>query len=154
MHVKLLCVGKLRDSPERSLVLDYADRFTKTGASIGFRSLDIIEVPAGGGSEAEGARLLSALPDRSRYLRLDEQGRQMTSVAFSHYLARLRDEGLSTLTFLIGGAEGYAHSVRKTCPETLALGVQTWPHRLVRVLLTEQLYRAASLLSGGNYHKA
>ena len=69
-------------------------------------------------------------------------------------LAFWRDEGERTLVFIIGGAEGYSDAVRKAYPATLALGPQTWPHLIVRVLIAEQLYRAASILARTPYHKA
>lgn len=154
MRISIISVGKLRGGPEATLIADYADRFRKTGSGIGFRSLDVSEVASGGGRETEGARLLEALPKEGEVWRLDEHGKQWRSTDFSQHLAARRDDGLRRLTFLIGGAEGYSDAVRTACPQTLAFGVQTWPHRLVKVMLVEQLYRAASLLAGSPYHKA
>lgn len=153
MHVSLICVGKLKRGPEKELSDDYADRFAKTGAGLGFRSFNLIEV-AGGGLDAEGERIMAKVPQGAAIIRLDEFGPQFTSKAFAKDLAKRRDGGLPHLCFLIGGAEGYSDAIRSAYPETLALGPQTWPHRLVRVMITEQLYRAASLLAGTPYHKA
>ena len=86
--------------------------------------------------------------------RLDEFGEAHTSVKFANKIARLRDTGTGDLCFLIGGAEGYGEAVRSAYPDRLALGPQTWPHRLVKAMITEQLYRAVSLLAGLPYHKA
>ena len=154
MHISILSVGKLRAGPERSLVEDYASRFRKTGPRIGFRSLDILEVASGGGLDAEGARLISALPREGDVLRLDEHGQQWRSLSFAQDMAARRDEGIARLTFVIGGAQGYSPEVQNACPHTIGFGIQTWPHRLVKVMLTEQLYRAVSLLTGSPYHKA
>ena len=154
MHVWLICVGKLKRGPEKELSEDYADRFAKTGAGLGFRSFSLVEVASGGGLEAEGARVAAKIPKDATVIRLDEFGAALTSKAFAKDLAERRDRGLANLCFIIGGAEGYSQALREAYPDTLALGPQTWPHRLVRVLITEQLYRAASLLAGTPYHKA
>ena len=154
MHVKLISVGKLKSGPEKDLVEDYVDRFNKSGPAIGLRSLKLIDVASGGGLEAEGDRLLKAIPRGAHVFRLDEHGPQLPSVEFSNRIAALRDAGTADLCFLIGGAEGYSKPVRIAYRNTLALGPQTWPHRLVKVMISEQLYRAVSLLSGSPYHKA
>lgn len=154
MHVTLISVGKLKRGPEKDLVDDYVDRFNKSGPSIGLRSLKLVDVASGGGLDAEGARLLSALPHGAPARRLDEHGPAWPSVKLANHLAQTRDAGTDTYAFLIGGAEGYSAAVRDAVPETLAFGPQTWPHRLVKVMLTEQLYRAVSLLAGLPYHKA
>ncbi|MEM7327434.1 MAG: 23S rRNA (pseudouridine(1915)-N(3))-methyltransferase RlmH [Pseudomonadota bacterium] len=154
MHITLLSIGKLKSGPEKDLVDDYVSRFNKAGPAIGLRSLKLVDLASGGGLDAEGARLLGALPSGAQTLRLDEHGPQLSSVKFSNRLAKLRDQGQSQLCFLIGGAEGYSDAVRAACPETLAFGPQTWPHRLVKVMIAEQLYRAVSLQAGLPYHKA
>ena len=132
---------------------DYADRFRKAGRALGFRGLDVIEVETGS-MDTEGEKLLAKLPKGSRTLRLDEFGQQFTSVDFSSHIARLRDQGVADLCFLIGGAEGYSQPARDAVPDTMAFGIQTWPHRFIRFMLVEQLYRAASLEAGLPYHKA
>jgi len=101
-----------------------------------------------------GERILSKIPENSRILRLDEHGPAWSSIKLSQNIARWRDDGERALVFLIGGAEGYSDAVKQTCPHTLALGPQTWPHMLVRVMIAEQIYRAASILAGSPYHKA
>ncbi|MEM7458705.1 MAG: 23S rRNA (pseudouridine(1915)-N(3))-methyltransferase RlmH [Pseudomonadota bacterium] len=154
MHITLISIGKLKSGPEKDLVDDYVNRFNKAGPGIGLRSLKLADLASGGGLDAEGARLLAAIPDGARTIRLDEHGPQLSSVKFSDRIATWRDDGQGQLSFLIGGAEGYSRAVREACPETLAFGPQTWPHRLVKVMLVEQLYRAVSLQAGLPYHKA
>lgn len=154
MKISLIAVGSMKSGPERDLFDDYASRFRRSGLSLGFREFREIELDSGGGLEKEGERILARLPKGAFAYRLDEHGKSLGSVAFATQLARLRDDGTPDLVFLIGGAEGYSREVRKAVPQTLAFGIQTWPHRLVRAMLAEQLYRAASILSGGPYHKA
>lgn len=154
MRLTILTVGRLKAGPERELCDDYLERFRKAGRQLGYRSVDVIEVDSGGGLDAEADRLMAKLPAGAQAIRLDEFGKEFRSKDFADYLARLRDQGVPDLCFLIGGAEGYGEAVRRAVPQTMAFGKQTWPHRLVRAMLAEQLYRAASLEAGLPYHKA
>lgn len=154
MRITILAVGRLKTGPEAELFGDYLDRFRKAGRVLGFRAIDVVEVDSGGGMDAEAERLLSKLPKGAHAIRLDEHGREHRSEAFSGYLGALRDRGVPELCFLIGGAEGYGQAVRAAVPETMAFGKQTWPHRMVRAMLAEQLYRAVSIEAGLPYHKA
>ncbi len=146
-----MTVGRLKRSPERELIDDYLQRAEKSGKQLGFRSVEEIEVESGG-LEDEGRRLLAKIPSGASVLRLDERGRSMRSEAFATKLGKVRDDG-GDICFLIGGAEGYANSVIDAAPDTLSLGDFTWPHRLARVMLAEQIYRAFSILAGTPYHK-
>ena len=151
MRIRLLVVGRLKDGPERMLVDDYLSRATKTGKALGYRSIAEIEVEAGGGKQAEGARLL-AKSGASLLIRLDERGEAWTSAELSKRLARWRDLGES-VDFVIGGADGLSSEVAAKARATLGFGPQTWPHRLVRVMLAEQIYRALSIEAGSPYHR-
>lgn len=153
MHITLISVGKLKKGPEKDLIDDYVDRFNKAGPNIGLRSLKLVDLASGGGLDAEGERLLNAIPQGAIVRRLDEHGPAWPSVKLANHLAKSRDAGTDKYCFLIGGAEGYSAAVQTACPDTLAFGPQTWPHRLVKVMIAEQLYRAVSLLAGLPYHK-
>src|SRR3990167_9215840 len=147
MRLQMVGVGRLKDGPERSLTDDYLARAQPMARQLGFRGPDEHEVASGNGLDAEGARLIARLPDGARALRLDEAVENITSTQLSRRLAAWRDEGLRDAVFLIGGAEGFSAEVRQRVPMTLAFGAQTWPHRLVRAMLAEQLYRALTILS-------
>ncbi|MCB9961192.1 MAG: 23S rRNA (pseudouridine(1915)-N(3))-methyltransferase RlmH [Hyphomonas sp.] len=154
MRLLFLVVGKLKSGPERELVDEYVKRTRPVARGLGFQSIDEIEVASGGGLDAEAVRILEKIPHGARILRLDEFGPVMGSADFARKLGQWRDQGTPDLVFLIGGAEGYGEAVKQSAPDTLAFGPQTWPHRLVRVMLAEQVYRAASILAGTPYHKA
>jgi 23S rRNA (pseudouridine1915-N3)-methyltransferase len=154
MRLQIVGVGRLKDGPERSLTDDYVSRTLPLARQLGFRGFDEHEVASGGGLEAEGARLLARIPDGANCLRLDEAGENLTSTELARRLAAWRDDGLRDTVFLIGGAEGFSADVRRAVPRTLAFGAQTWPHRLVRAMLAEQVYRAMTILAGTPYHKA
>ncbi len=154
MRITILTVGRLKSGPEFDLCEDYIDRFRKAGRQLGYRNAELIDVDSGGGLNTEADRLLAKLPAGAVAIRLDEFGKEYRSTEFSDYLARLRDQGTPDLYFLIGGAEGYGDAVKAAVPQTMAFGKQTWPHRLVKAMLAEQLYRAASVEAGLPYHKA
>lgn len=154
MRLQIVGVGRLKDGPERSLADDYLARAAPLARQLGFRGPDEHEVASGGGLDAEGERLIARLPDGGRCLRLDEAGENLTSQELARRLALWRDDGLREACFLIGGAEGFSGEIRRKVPSTLAFGAQTWPHRLVRAMLAEQIYRALTILAGTPYHKA
>ena len=154
MRLTFLVVGKMKSGPERDLVDEYLKRARPVARGLGFRGIEEIEVASGGGLDAEAGRILEKIPAGARILRLDEFGRSMGSADFADKLAAWRDQGTPDLVFLIGGAEGYGDAVRQAASDTLAFGPQTWPHRFVRAMLAEQVYRAMSILAGTPYHKA
>ena len=104
------------------------------------------------GKAAEGEALLAQLKD-SYVIACDERGKSHASRAFADRIAKLRDEGRRRLVLIVGGADGLAPEVLARADETLAFGPQTWPHALARAMLAEQVYRAATILSGSPYHR-
>ncbi len=155
MRVTLCVVGRLRAGPERDLIDDYLTRFDRTGRALGLGPIDVREVEdrKGGGMTAEAVLLEKALPAGAAVIALDERGKIKTSPDFSQDLAKWRDDGRSDLAFIIGGAAGIDPALRAKCNASLSFGKMVWPHMLVRVMLAEQLYRAASILSGAPYHR-
>jgi 23S rRNA (pseudouridine1915-N3)-methyltransferase len=85
---------------------------------------------------------------------LDERGAALTSQDFASMMAGHRDAGRKTLLFSIGGADGHHPSLADRASLVLSFGALTWPHQLARIMLAEQLYRAATILSGHPYHRA
>lgn len=152
MKITILAVGRVKRSPERELINDYLNRAAKSGASLGFRKIEEIEIESGGGLQREGERILAKLPKHTSIIRLDERGKTMRSAAFARKLQTSRDDG-QDMCFLIGGADGYSEAVKSAAPQTLSLGEFTWPHKLARAMLAEQIYRAISILAGTPYHK-
>jgi 23S rRNA (pseudouridine1915-N3)-methyltransferase len=146
----------LRAGPERALIDDYATRFDRTGRGLGLGPLDVHEVEdrKGGGMATEAALLERAMPRGAVMVALDERGQVMGSPDFAERLADWRDAGRGDVAFVIGGADGLAPDLRARADLLLSFGCMVWPHMLVRVMLAEQLYRAASILAGSPYHRA
>jgi len=155
MRVHICAVGRLRASPEKDLIDDYLTRFDRTGRALGLGPVQVIEVEdkKGGGMAAEAALLEKALPSGALLCVLDERGKVETSPDFASRLGGWRDMGRSDIAFVIGGADGIDKSLRGRADHALSFGKMVWPHMLVRVMLAEQLYRAASILAGGPYHR-
>ena len=155
MRIVIAAVGRLRDGPEAALAADYVQRAAAHGRALGFKSVDLAEVegkPAGD-MRAEATALFRATPDDARKVLLDERGAEWASRQLAEKLARWRDDGVSATTFWIGGADGAAQSLKDQADEKLAFGRQTWPHKLVRVMLAEQIYRALTILAKTPYHR-
>ncbi len=154
MKIRLVAVGRLRPGPEATLVSDYVTRFDRTGRALGLGPLDIREVEAKkGGMPAEAALIEKAAAGTSPLIVLDERGTSLTSPQFAAQLGDWRDQGRAEACMVIGGADGIAPDLRAKADFRLSLGKMVWPHMLVRVMLAEQLYRAASILAGAPYHR-
>ncbi|MBM1689183.1 23S rRNA (pseudouridine(1915)-N(3))-methyltransferase RlmH [Sulfitobacter geojensis] len=155
MKVHICAVGRLRAGPEKDLIDDYLTRFDRTGRALGLGPARVVEVEdkKGGGMAAEAALLERALPAGALICALDERGKVETSPEFAKRLGGWRDMGRSDVAFVIGGADGIAPDLRSRVDHKLSFGKMVWPHMLVRVMLSEQLYRAASILAGGPYHR-
>ncbi|MEZ5777474.1 MAG: 23S rRNA (pseudouridine(1915)-N(3))-methyltransferase RlmH [Paracoccaceae bacterium] len=156
MRMHLCAVGRLRAGPERELVDDYVTRFDRTGRALSLGPLAVHEVEdrKGGGMAAEAVLLERMVPEGAFLVVLDERGKTMSSPDFAALITRTRDGGRSDMAFVIGGADGLDPALRERADALLSFGPMVWPHLLVRVMLAEQLYRAASILAGGPYHRA
>ena len=156
MRVQVCAVGRLRAGPERDLVDDYLQRFDRTGRALSLGPLveHEVEDKRGGGMAAEAELLSRAVPSGAVMVTLDERGRVLSSPEFAEQIARWRDGGRQDLAFVIGGADGIDPGLRARADFSISFGRMVWPHMLVRVMLAEQIYRAATILSGGPYHRA
>lgn len=154
MKVTVCAVGRLRAGPEKLLIDDYLLRFDRTGRALGLGPVSVLEVEdkKGGGMAAEAMLLARAVPDGAVLCVLDERGEVMSSPAFAGRLSQWRDAGRD-LAFVIGGADGIDPGLKARADAALSFGTMVWPHMLVRVMLAEQLYRAASIVAGAPYHR-
>ena len=156
MRVHIVAVGRLRAGPERDLIDDYLTRFDRTGRALALGPANVIEVEdkKNAGMGAEAALLEKAIPNGALICIMDERGKVMTSPDFADQLGGWRDQGRQDIAFVIGGADGLDPAFRAKADAALSFGKMVWPHMLARVMLSEQLYRAASILSGSPYHRA
>jgi 23S rRNA (pseudouridine1915-N3)-methyltransferase len=160
MRLWIFAIGSARGTAEGTLCEDYRDRALKMGRNIGFSAVTIEELSVGKARDAksrmadEAERLAARLPEGAHIVLLDARGKGMTSEDFADMLGALRDAGTRDLVFVIGGPDGLGALPGKNAGRSLAFGPQTWPHLLARALLSEQLYRAVTILAGHPYHRA
>ena len=160
MRLVVIAIGRLKQGPERELAERYRERFDDIGRKLGFRGLEIHEIPESRARDAatrmaeEGTAISAAIPAKSVLVALDENVDNIDSTVFARHLGRWRDQSAANTIFLIGGADGLSPDLRRRAKLKLAFGSATWPHQMVRVMLLEQIYRAATILAGHPYHRA
>ena len=156
MKAKLIAVGERAPRWVAEGFAEYQKRLSH------WLPLELVEIEQGlrgkgrdaaRATQDEGARVLAALPKQATVVALDGRGRSWSSEQLAQRLEHWRGQGRD-LAFLIGGPEGHAAEVVTRADEQWSLGPLTLPHMLVRLVLAEQLYRAAALLANHPYHRA
>jgi 23S rRNA (pseudouridine1915-N3)-methyltransferase len=160
MKLLIAAVGRLKAGPTAALAADYAEAASNFGRKIGLGPLIMTEINESRASNAdlrradEAVRLLKPLLPSDRRVVLSEEGKLMASGAFANWLGQERDAGTSRVALLLGGADGHGDEARAGADLVLSLGPMTLPHGLARIVVIEQIYRAATLLAGHPYHRA
>ncbi len=159
MRVTIICVGKLKEGFYREAVAEYAKRLSR------YCRLEIVEVadektPDGVSvlmaeqiKEKEARRVLEKIRDGAFVCTLEIGGKKFSSEGFSGWMEKLTVNGISHITFVIGGSLGLHESVRERANAALSFSDMTFPHQLMRVILAEQVYRAFCIMNGTPYHK-
>ncbi len=153
MKLRVVAVGKDRSGLFAPAAEEYAQRLER------YLKLEVVEVPearkhagTARAKDEEGEAILARLRDAERVVLLDERGTEEASTAFARRVARWLEQG-KDLALVVGGSDGVSDAVRARADEALALSRMTLPHRLARVVLLEQLYRAMTILRGEPYHR-
>jgi 23S rRNA (pseudouridine1915-N3)-methyltransferase len=159
LRLSIAAVGRLKAGAEKQLVGDYLQRAEASGRSCGIVGIDVREfaesrqaTPAGRLTE-EAKSLASAIPSGAFAIVLDERGKSFDSAGFAKLIREHLDRGTHDLAFLIGGPDGHAQPTRDSAGLVMSFGPMTWPHRLVRIMLAEQIYRAVTILVNHPYHR-
>jgi 23S rRNA (pseudouridine1915-N3)-methyltransferase len=159
MKLGIAAIGLLKSGPEKDLAADYSERIPVLGRSAGltgFAVKDWVESRAQTADlrkAEEAKRLWSAVPEDGRAIALDERGQSLSSTDFAKLLETQIAGGTRSLQFLIGGPDGHAPETRNKAFRTIAFGPMTFPHRLLRVMLLEQIYRAVTIIVNHPYHR-
>ena len=152
MKLLIAAIGRAARGPERDLYEHYAARIRWP---LALRELEEKrKLPPAQLILRESELLLEAVPGKAMIVALDRRGKVVDSEAFAGQLGRWRDDSVSDVAFLIGGAEGHAETLLKRASLVVSFGAMTWPHLLARAMLAEQIYRAQQLLAGHPYHRA
>lgn len=159
MNVRIVAVGRLKERFWKEAQAEYAKRLTR------YHKLEVVEVadePAPQAHRqgdqlrvlaAEGARVLSRLREDARLVALCLEGQQLTSPGLAQTLEQWALAGVSKVDFVIGGSLGLAGEVSRRAALQLSFSPMTFSHQMFRVMLLEQLYRAAKITAGEPYHK-
>lgn len=159
MKIAIIAVGRLKSGPEKSLAAGYLERIAAIGRRSGITAVKVVEIPESQAAspdlrKAEEARAIAAaLPAGATVMTLDERGPSLTSEGFAALLRRHAEGATPALAFIIGGPDGLAPGFRSNRRDSMAFGEMTWPHRLVRIMLAEQIYRAVTILVNHPYHR-
>lgn len=160
MKLLLVVVGRLKSGPERQLCERYETRFRDICRQIGVSDLKIVELGESAQRRApdrmaeEARAIAAALPKGCAAWLFDERGKALDSPEFAQSLAKTRETGADALALVIGGPDGLDPSIRDGAGLVVSFGRLTLPHQIVRALALEQLYRAATVLTGHPYHRA
>ena len=155
MKISISAIGRLRNSPEKELIDDYLSRFSKLSKPFGLSLNSIVEIvdKKDGGPPSEAKLLMKSFQRNSKIIALDERGISLSSKEFTDYLSNWVADGIGHCHLVIGGANGLDTTILEKSNLKLSFGKMVWPHMLVRVMLAEQLYRAATILAGSPYHR-
>ena len=144
MRLTILAVGKVKERGIREAIDDYIARVA--------RHFPLHEIEVRDAPPAElAATLEKRFPAATHVVALDAGGQTMTSEGFARWLDGRMSRGKGNVAFLIGGAEGLPEATRARADEMLSLSAMTLPHRLARLFLVEQLYRAVTILRNEPY---
>jgi 23S rRNA (pseudouridine1915-N3)-methyltransferase len=155
-----LSIGQTKSGPDADLCEDYEKRIRNQGRAIGITAVtsnmlaESRRSQPGERKQEESGRLSSALPDQAYTVVLSERGKQLSSTAFAQALQDTLDRGVRELAFMVGGPDGHDAGLERDAGMLLSFGLMTWPHRLARIMVLEQVYRAVTILTNHPYHRA
>lgn len=154
MKIVLTVIGKTSEACLREGIKKYASRIPKY-VPFEIKTLPDVKMKAPSAErqkEAEGQMLLASLRPGDSLVLLDERGRELTSRQFAGYLDRKMSILPANLVLVIGGPYGFSKAVYDRADELLSLSKMTFPHEMIRLFITEQIYRAMTILRGEPYH--
>lgn len=158
MKLKVISIGQLKNNPILEIQKDYESRILNLSKSVGIKSLEIKELPISKKSsikerQKEEAKIISQhIKQNNLNLFLDGKGENINSVDISQIISKSSFDG-KDLVFFIGGPDGFDEKIIKVANKIISFGRVTWPHKLIRIMLLEQLYRGITILNNHPYHR-
>ncbi len=149
-RIDILAVGKIKKGPWAELLDDYQKRMRW---AVSIHEIESRVTDPKAQQQDEMKQMLARLDPQSFVIAMDERGDGLRSLDFAHTLQKLGNSGISKISVLIGGAEGFTDDVRAQANLLLSFGQQTWPHLMVRIMVLEQIYRAQQILGNHPYHR-
>ena len=152
MKIIIVAHGKIKKGPELELISDYVNRFNRQFNNDFLTSLEISESTE---FEKEFNTKVSKILDRKEStVLLDKRGEHLDSEGFAKFLNTFSEKGINQMSFIVGGAQGFPKQVTSKAKNILAISKMVFPHKIARLILVEQLYRAKCIINRHPYHKA
>ena len=158
MKLKVISIGQLKNNPILEIQRDYESRILSLSKSVGIKNLEIKELPISKKSsikerQKEEAKIISQhIKQDNLNVFLDGKGENINSVDISQIISKSSFDG-KDLVFFIGGPDGFDEKIIKVANKIVSFGRVTWPHKLIRIMLLEQLYRGITILNNHPYHR-
>ena len=159
MQINIIYVGNIKDKYFSDAVKEYEKRLSAYCKVVN-TEIKETKIPENASAaqinkaiEEEGEKILSVLPQKSYKIALAVEGTMLSSEDLAKKIDFSLTGGYSSISFIIGGAFGMSEKVKKSCDMMLSVSRMTFTHRMMRVIILEQIYRAYNILSGGKYHK-
>lgn len=159
MQINIIYVGNIKDKYFSDAVKEYEKRLSAYCKVVN-TEIKEAKIPENASAaqinkaiEEEGEKILSVLPQKSYKIALAVEGTMLSSEDLAKKIDLSLTGGYSSISFIIGGAFGMSEKVKKSCDMMLSVSRMTFTHRMMRVIILEQIYRAYNILSGGKYHK-
>lgn len=158
MKLKVISIGHLKNNPILEIQKDYESRILNLSKSVGIKNLEIKELPISKKSsikerQKEEAKIISQhIKQDNLNVFLDGKGENINSVDISQIISESSFNG-KDLVFFIGGPDGFDEKIIKVANKIISFGRVTWPHKLIRIMLLEQLYRGITILNNHPYHR-
>ena len=158
MKLKVISIGQLKNNPILEIQKDYESRILNLSKSVGIKKLEIKELPISKKSsikerQKEEAKIIFQYIKQDNFnIFLDGKGENINSVEVSQIISKSSFDG-KNLVFFIGGPDGFDEKIIKVANKTVSFGRVTWPHKLIRIMLLEQLYRGITILNNHPYHR-
>ncbi len=153
MHIKIVCVGGLKENYFKMAQAEYLKRIS------GYAKVEVVEVgeskfrETDRGRAQESEQLIAKAKGCDYVIALKKEGKAMTSEEFSKHILRCKLDGKSSFCYIIGGSNGFTESVDKCSDLVLSFSAMTMPHQLFRIVLLEQIYRCFKIENNETYHK-
>ena len=158
MKLKVISIGQLKNNPILEIQKDYESRILNLSKSVGIKNLEIKELPVSKKSsikerQKEEAKIISQhIKQDNLNVFLDGKGENINSVDISQIISKSSFDG-KDLVFFIGGPDGFDEKIIKVANKIISFGRVTWPHKLIRIMLLEQLYRGITIINNHPYHR-
>ena len=142
-------IGKIRNNDEDLITRKYLKRIR----SIELKQYEVKTKNKEKRIEEEADKLINSTPKNGKLILLDEEGENISSSDLAKLILNWNNSNITSVNFAIGGAFGNGIRIKRTADKIIALGKLTWPHQMVKMMISEQIYRIETIIHGHPYHK-